>query len=173
MAFGAENIIWACYTAGWWHNQVLDGEGNKTEQYDKLKKVNAEIRTMADEFMKYRRVSTHFVGFEGHPDMAAVKQDAIESLSTGIFFDVKAEGGAPLVIGEMVNRGGDGSVALMVCAADDPHEKEPKEYNITFRAPDRCVRALGGNGYKTVVDLGGGLYAVTVISSEGVLITAR
>ncbi len=173
MAFGAENITWACYTAGWWHNQVLDAEGNKTEQYDKLKKINAEIRTMADEYMRYRRVSTHFVGFNGHPDMAAVKQDAIDALSTGIFFDVKADNGAPLVVGEMVNRNHDGSVALMVCAADDPHEEDPKEYNITFRAPDRCVRALGGNGYKTVTDLGDGVYALTVKSNEGVLITAR
>ncbi len=173
MAFGTENIIWACYTAGWWHNQVLDGEGNKTQQYDKLRKVNAEIRTLADEYMKYRRVSTHFVGFEGHPDMAAVKQEAIPSLSTGVFFDVKADNGAPLVVGEMVNRHADGSVALMVCAADDPHEPDPKEYQITFRAPDRCVRALGGDGYKTVTDLGNGVYAVAVKSNEGVLITAR
>lgn len=173
MAFGAENIIWACYTAGWWHNQVLDGEGNKTQQYDKLKKVNAEIRTLADEYMKYRRVSTHFVGFEGHPDMAAVQQEAVPSLSTGVFFDVKADNNAPLVVGEMVNRNADGSVALMVCAADDPHETDPKEYQITFRAPDRCVRALGGDGYKTVTELGGGVYAVAVKSNEGVLIMAR
>lgn len=173
MAFGAENIIWACYTAGWWHNQVLDGEGNKTQQYDKLKKINAEIRTLADEYMKYRRVSTHFVGFDGHPDMAAVQQEAVPSLSTGVFFDVKADNGAPLVVGEMVNRNADGSVALMVCAADDPHETDPKEYQITFRAPDRCVRALGGDGYKTVTELGDGVYAVAVKSNEGVLIMAR
>ncbi|MBP3570544.1 MAG: hypothetical protein J6M42_01165 [Clostridia bacterium] len=173
MAFGTENIIWACYTAGWWSNQVLDGEGNKTQQYDKLKKINAEIRTLADEYMKYRRVSTHFVGFDGHPDMAAVQQEAVASLSTGVFFDVKADNGAPLVVGEMVNRNADGSVALMVCAADDPHETDPKEYSITFRAPDRCVRALGGDGYKTVTELGGGVYAVAVKSNEGVLIMAR
>ena len=173
MAFGAENITWACYTAGWWSNQVLDGEGNKTQQYDKLKKINAEIRTLADEYMKYRRVSTHFVGFEGNPDMTAVKQEAIGSLSTGIFFDVKADNGAPLVVGEMVNRKGDGSVALMICAADDPRETDPKEYSIVFSAPDRNVRALGGNGPKTVTDLGGGKYAVAVKSNEGVLITAR
>lgn len=173
MAFGAENIIWACYTAGWWHNQVVDENGEKTQQYDKLKKINAEIRAMANEYMKYRRVSTHFVGFEGHPDMAAVKQEAIPSLSTGVFFDVKADNGAPLVIGEMVNRNADGSVALMICAADDPHETEPKEYNITFRAPDRCVRALGRDGYKVVTHLGDGIYAVAVKSNEGVLITAR
>ena len=173
MAFGAENITWACYTAGWWSNQVLDGEGNKTQQYDKLKTVNAEIRTMADEYMKYRRVSTHFVGFEGNDDMKQVKQKAISSLSTGVFFDVKADNGAPLVVGEMVNRRGDGSVALMICAADDPRETDPKEYCIVFSAPDRCIRALGGNGKKTVTDMGGGKYAVAVKSNEGVLITAR
>ena len=105
--------------------------------------------------------------------MAAVQQEAISSLSTGVFLDVKADNNAPLVVGEMVNREHDGSVALMVCAADDPYETDPKEYNITFRAPDRCVRAWGGSGYKTVTDLGDGVYAVSVRSNEGVLITAR
>ena len=173
MAFGAENIIWACYTAGWWHNQVLDAEGNKTPQYDKLKAVNSELRTMADEYMKYRRVATHFVGFEGHPHMAAVKQAAIPSLSTGVFFDVKAEGDQPLVVGEMVSRNADGSVALMICAADDPYETDPKEYRITFKAYDRRLRAWSGKGYKVIEDLGDGKYAVAVKSNEGVLITAR
>ena len=172
MAFGAENIIWACYTAGWWHNQVLDDQGNQTEQYGKLKRVNAQIRTIADEYMKYRRVSTHFVGFQGHPDMNCVQQKSIESLSTGVFFDVKSDNGAPILVGQMVSRTNDGSAALMICAADDPYEKEPKEYQVTFRAPDRCIRALGGEGYQTVTDLGG-VYAVTVRSNEGVLITAR
>ncbi len=172
MAFGAENIIWACYTAGWWHNQVLDDQGNQTEQYGKLKRVNAQIRTIADEYMKYRRVSTHFVGFQGHPDMNCVQQKSIESLSTGVFFDVKSDNGAPVLVGEMVSRTNDGSAALMICAADDPYEKEPKEYQVTFRAPNRCIRALGGEGYQTVTDLGG-VYAVTVRSNEGVLITAR
>ena len=172
MAFGAENIIWACYTAGWWHNQVLDDQGNQTEQYGKLKRVNAQIRTIADEYMKYRRVSTHFVGYQGHPDMNCVQQESIESLSTGVFFDVKSDNGAPILVGEMVSRTNDGSAALMICAADDPYEKEPKEYQVTFRAPNRCIRALGGDGYQTVTDLGG-VYAVTVRSNEGVLITAR
>ena len=173
MAFGTENITWGCYTAGWWHNEVLDKEGNKTQQYDKLKKVNAEIRTIGEEYMKYRRVSTHFVGFLGHPDMEAVEQKPVEALSTGIFLDVKAEGGQPLVVGEMVSRGGDGSVALMICAADDPHETAPKEYAVTFRAPGRSIRVLGGEGYKTVESREDGVYAVSVKSNEGILITAR
>lgn len=173
LAFGAENIIWACYTAGWWHNQVLDDRGRKTEQYEKLKKINAELRTLGETYMKYRCVSTHFLGFEGHPDLSAVKQSSIPSLSTGVFFDLKADNHAPLLVGEMVNRHADGSVALMICAADDPHETQPKTLNITFRAPHRAVRALGGTGYKTITDLGDGLLSVSLRSNEGVLITAR
>ena len=52
MAFGVQNIIWGCYTAGWWYNQVLDDKGNKTQQYDKLKTVNAEIHHLSIPYMK-------------------------------------------------------------------------------------------------------------------------
>ena len=174
MAFGAENIIWACYTAGWWHNQVLDKEGNKTEQYDKMKKVNAEIRTIAEEYMRYRRVSTHFVGFAGNSDMEKVNQKPIEALNTGVFFDVKADNGAPIVVGQMASRQADGANALMICAADDHHEKDPKSYNITFSVMEgKAVEAIGGCGKKPVTRLADGSYSVPVVSNEGVLITAR
>lgn len=173
MAFGAENIIWGCYTAGWWHNQVLDENGEKTEQYDKLKTVNAELHTLGEEYMKYRRVSTHFVGMKGIEDMEGVGQEAIDSLDTGVFTDFKADNGAPLLVGEMVSRHHDGSVALMVCAADDHHEEAPKSYHLTFRCDHRCVKALGGDGYLPVTKLENGYYSVPINSNQGVLITAR
>ena len=61
----------------------------------------------------------------------------------------------------------------MICAADDPYEKSPKEYAVTFRAPGRSIRVLGGEGYKTVESREDGVYAVSVKSNEGILITAR
>ena len=173
MAFGAENITWGCYTAGWWHHQVLDENGEKTEQYDKLKVMNAELRTLGEDYMKYRRVATHFVGMKGTEDMDGVGQEAIDSLNTGVFTDFKADNGAPLLVGEMVSRHQDGSVALMVCAADDHHEEDPKSYNLTFRCDNRCIRALGGEGYLPVTKLENGYYSVPINSNQGVLITAR
>ena len=171
MAFGARNITWACYTAGWWHNQVVDGNGEKTEQYEKLKKVNAEIKTIAEEYMKYRRVSTHFVGFSGTEWLEKVEQEPIDALSTGIFQNVRAEGGEAIVVGQMVSLNQDDKYALMICAADDPYEKSPKTYRIRFTC-DRAVRALGGNGKVAVEALGNGEYAVTVSSNEGLLLMA-
>jgi hypothetical protein len=58
LAYGASAVSWACYSAGWWHNQVLDSEGNKTQQYEKLKKVNHKLRFLAEECVKYQWMST-------------------------------------------------------------------------------------------------------------------
>lgn len=44
MAFGGESVAWACWTKGWWNNLVLTTDGEKTEQYEKLKKVNGELK---------------------------------------------------------------------------------------------------------------------------------
>ncbi len=174
MAFGAECIMWACYTAGWWYNQVLDGEGNKTEQYEKMKTVNRELRTLGEDYMRFYNVSTHFVGFAGHPDMEAVKAQSIPALNTGVFFDLHAEGGAPLVVGQMASRSRDGAVALMICAADDPYDKNPAKDRIVFRvANGKAVHAVGGRGRLPLVRESDGRYAVEIASNEGVLIIAE
>ena len=173
MAFGAENITWACYTAGWWHNQVLDDKGEKTEQYDKLKKINAEIRVLADEYMKYRRVSTHFVGFEGSEWMKAVGQAPIAALNTGVFADVCAVNGEELLVGQMVSRKDTENFALFICGADDPMDAEPKTYTVTFRADDREVKAISNEGELPLVKQADGSYTFEMKSNGGVLITAK
>lgn len=61
MAYGATAITWACYSAGWWYNHVLDADGNKTEQYEKLKSVNHTILSLASEYLRYRWVDTEQV----------------------------------------------------------------------------------------------------------------
>ncbi len=174
MAFGAENITWACYTAGWWHNQVVDEHGEKTEQYDKLKKVNAEIRTLADDYMKYRTTSTHFVGFaDDSPWLAKVNQKPTASLNTGIFEDVRAENGEELVIGQMVSRENPAEYALFLCAADDPTDVSGKTYNVVFRADEREVRALSNEGEIPVVKRADGRCSIEMKSCGGVLLTAK
>ena len=37
--------------------EVLDDKGNKTQQYDKLKTVNAELHALSDEYMRFRNAS--------------------------------------------------------------------------------------------------------------------
>ena len=173
MAFGAENIIWGCYTAGWWYNQVLDEKGEKTEQYDKLKKINAELHTMGDEYMRYRRVSTHFVGFQGDKVLSKVNQDPIASLSTGIFADVREEAGGNLLVGQMVSRAGDGSYALMICNAADPMDAAPSMGWVHFRADHRKVRVINGAGEIIPERQDDGSYRFPLASCAGALVIAK
>lgn len=167
MAFGAENIIWACYTAGWWHNQVLDDKGEKTEQYDKLKKINAEIRSIADAYMSYRRTSTHFIAFDNVEGFEKVGQPSERSLSTGVFRDITSD--KPTVIGQMASRNTDGKVALFVFAASDPEGDDPSKTTISFNSL-REVKVTGtGNA---VVAKVGDTYKVTIDSNAACLIEA-
>jgi len=171
MAFGAENIIWACYTEGWWHNQVVDKEGNKTQQYDKLKKVNAELHYLGDPYMKYKHVSTAFVGFDGTEWLKNVNQKSVRGFNGGAFSGVSAVGDQPLVVGHMVARDGGRGEALFVCLADDPYDEDTKTQTVVFRTDGRKAKATGGKGnVKLKWNRKGGFYTMKMKSNEGVLI---
>lgn len=171
LAFGAENIIWACYTAGWWHNQVLDKQGNKTEQYDKLKTVNQELHAIAPEYMRFRNTATHFVGFEkGDKYMAAVQDTMpVKELSTGVFQNVKAINGEPLIIGQMTERKGY-SQALMIYAADSPDASAVKDVTVSFKCSDRHKVRVVNAPLTLNAD---GTYSVTIRSCSGALVIAE
>lgn len=171
LAFGAENITWACYTAGWWDNQVVDKNGEKTQQYDKLKKVNAELHSIGKEYMKYISRSTTFVGFDGTKMLEGTGEKSLKKYSDGIFTDLSA--GCPLVVGEMDARDGGSGKALFVCVADDPFDKAPKKYTLRFKAPGREISVRGGEGYLPVRRDAEGWCECVVSSCQGVLIEAE
>ena len=168
LAFGAFNLSWACYTAGWWNNQVVDGDGNKTEQYEKLKTVNAEIHTLAERYMKYRNVETACVGFEGTDFLEGSLLESRPDLEFGRLSDLSA--GCPLLVGEMTARGGGRGKALFICVADDPYNEHPQEHTLRFKVKGRKVKAWGGDGPVEVTSTGGGFYEIPLVSNQGLLI---
>ena len=172
MAFGAENILWGCYTAGWWYNNVLDKKGNKTEQYDKLRRINAEIHLLGPSYMKYRRVRTDFVSFEGTEWLKGVRQASVPSLSNGIFTDLHTDDRSPLVVGTMLSRSGNGDNAVFVCAADDPYDEHPVHHSLSFNAEGRHIKAQGTLGEIPVVRNDDGTYTLDLPSNQAVLIEA-
>lgn len=172
MAFGAETVLWSCYSPGWWENNVLDETGGKTEQYEKLKQVNAELHALAEPYMRYRRESTHFVGFDGTPWLEGVGQSSEPEFQNDFFENVRAGDGRPLLIGDLAPcaLGEDGRRALFVCACDDPYDQNPTATRVLFRVTDGNVRAFVGDGERPVARLGEGLFAVEIASNEGILI---
>lgn len=159
LAFGAENIFWACYTAGWWNNQVLDENGDKTAQYDKLRRVNAELHSLGQTYMRYRCVGTHVV--------------EAEPMNIGPFRNVHAVGGARLIVGEMVPRDGWGPGALMICAANDPMDEHPGSVQIRFSTVCEMAHAVRGGGMTVMSRDEDEVYSVTIGSCGGIMLIAE
>ena len=175
LAFGAEVITWACYTKGWWYNQVLDGEGKKTAQYEKMKTVNRELKGLGEQYMKYRNTATHFVGVTGDSDfMSEINQAPEESFSNGYFINLRADDEGALLVGEMTARVNNDKKALFVVAAEDWRGENIKERNIVFGCDARCVLATGKDG-KLPIDYNPETkeYSVKIKSCEAVLIEAK
>ena len=174
LAFGAEVVTWACWTKGWWEDNVVDTNGLKTAQYDRLKTVNAELHRLGPWYMRFRRLYTDLVGFDDGPDgLRRVGQSAVPFSNGVAFRDVKATDGAPIAVGQMVARDGGNARAIYVVACDDPHDRGEKSHVVSFRADGWSVRALDGEGKVEVVQNADGTLAVPVKSSHGVLVVAK
>lgn len=172
LSFGATRITWGCWSRGWWDNNVLDEDGRQTGQYAKLKEVNSGLKRIEQEYMRFRNVGTHFVGFvaEAHhaPNMP---MDQINALSVGSFSDVRASNGASILVGEMIARDGSRANALYITAADDPLDEHNAIFNILFKA--RNIQAFGSKGKIEMRNLQDGSCAVPISSCEGVLLVAN
>lgn len=127
LAYGSRSVAWACYSPGWWHNCVLDKNGAKTEQYEKLKTVNAELRRLADKYMTYTHVKTEICkSGKSHVDELGVKIDAECELLTGQFLD---KNGSPALLCVPLDSG----KRLSVSQSDSPKKR------IYIHKPDETV----------------------------------
>ena len=174
MAFGAEVIIWACYCAGWWYNHVLDKQGNKTPQYEKLKTVNAEVHALSDEYMKYTHAETYFVGDFSEEEVRKTDKSVMCELNTDRFKELKVTPGHKLIVGlrrydHSVGEKKEVKEALMICSADDPYDKQSTVGRISFCAKGK-VRALGRSDMQPLIQNEDGSYSLEIRPNEGILI---
>ena len=174
MAFGAVEITWACWTMGWWENVVMTTNGVLTAQYPKLKTVNAEIRTLAEHYMKLRNVATHFVGFEDlGGELAKYGIVPADRADADGFSGICAADGSDLVVGEMVPRKEDDSIrAILVFGADDCGDAKRKSHTVRFDAKGR-IRAFGPNGRIDVKQSSGGHCSFELADNSAALIILK
>lgn len=134
LAFGAEVITWACYGKGWWTNNVLTAKGEKTEQYEKLKKVNSELHAIGPAYMRFKNVATHFVGFPQTNGLDRIGVRFVGSFGNEVLSGLRTAENTPLLAGEMVARNkGDSARAFLVVASGDPMDVSPCERNVLFK----------------------------------------
>ena len=171
MAFGAVNLTWACWTLGWWDNNVMETNGTLTCQYQKLKTVNLEVRRIAVPYMKMRNVATHFVGFKGEADaLAKYGITPVERLDVPGFAGIAAIDGSSLVVGEMASRAQGGAAkGVFVYAADDCADEKRAEHVVEFSA-DGPVTAFGPDGSLEVAGYGRGRWHLTLADNSCALV---
>lgn len=184
MAFGAEVIFWGCYMQGWYGYMPLSSSGEKQEVYYSLKEVNTDIRRLADDYMKFRRVETWCVGFGTTNWLTAADETAYttvhiaDSFDWGDFADVHAEDGGPILAAALESRSGDGEKALFVMAADDPNALAQRRRRVLIdisAAEDadgqmRVFRVAGSSAAIAPEVAGNGVIALSLKSNEAALI---
>ena len=157
LAYGAKAINWACWCGGgmgvdengkerwfggWWEKNVLDENGEKTAQYDRLKEVNFELKRFWEHLRPYRRVDTRLVGFSSAPDFQSyplLKPE--ERLDLG-FVKELCGNGADLAVGVFVKDGSPSQRALLVANASDYKDLAPFTSKISFRSDCRGVKVF-------------------------------
>lgn len=174
MAYGAEVISWACWMPGWWTNNVYTVSGEKTAQYERLRKVNAELHRFGPKYMSFRSTATHFVGFPGDCGLDALGVPMPAVLETGYFSGVETLERTPLVVGEMVPRGRDnGMRALFIVASGDPFDYAPAKRTVLFRpAEGYRARIQGVDGEITPTIEADGTYAFELEENAAALVIA-
>jgi len=174
IAFGCESIHWANYLQGWWTNNMHQASGERTEMYDKVRQMNAEIRRFEPSFWPYRSFQTELVGFSA--DRAALaKYDIVpqEDYSDGYFRQVRATDGSRLVVGGMTPKDkANHSRAVFVFGADDIADTERKSHDVSFQAFGQ-IRAVGPNGAVKLVSLGDNRYSFKLQDNDCVLLVVN
>lgn len=175
MAFGADTITWACYTKGWWVNNVVNPDGTKNVEYDRLRVVNGELHRLGGEFMRFRSVATHFVGFPAEERLDTIGVRVLRELDAAGFGGVRADDGAALLVGEMAARDASSPErAIFVMAADDMYDRHPARRVVRFRTARGDVRAFGPGGLVPLAKgAAEGEWTFTVDSSSAVLVVVR
>ena len=144
LCHGATTVNWACWTAGWWENNVLDGNGVKTEQYEKLKKVNAELKALSPVYMGYRNAGTCLVGFENEPSLECFPElKAEKSVDAGPLRGLCSDG--DLIVGCMTAKYDGCKTAYMVLNASDPYDENPGANRVCFSTRGK-IAVYGGQG---------------------------
>ena len=171
LAYGAEYISWACWTRGWWTNNVLDLQGNKTEQFEKLKRINTELLAFGEIYNKYRWKETHLIGFENEPSFAPFDGLKTETeVSIGVFENIRAEGTKGLSVGYMTGTDGD---ALCFCNADDYMDSAKSCAEISFYVEGENVSLHSCESSCVLTRGKDGRYSFRLENCHGAIITVN
>ena len=175
MCFGVTSMIWGCWTPGWWYNNILDSEGNKTEQYEKLKEVNDETNILSPVIIKYNSIDNCIIG-QKHPDVHAFYVHDDNTIDQDVFVDVsmaKLTDGTVLC-GYFEKKIGDGSAMMFVNITDpDCETKESSQVFFKISDSEAVVTEHTAHGSFILTPDADGLYSIQIENAEYSFVTVE
>ena len=184
LAFGVQEISWACWTPGWWHNNVYEN-GQYTEQYDKLKTVNTELGYLAPVYMRYKCIDTEFISTT-HSRTISQKKPSIDWMfkknSDGVLeqstlTDIETSSDSSILLGAFEKRLGNGNAFMFTNVTDFHCKEDSKTVDswVRFKTNNKNVQltAYTHNCAYVLTPDENGVYLIYIPNGEGVFVTAE
>lgn len=175
LAFGSSVINWACWNPGWFYNNIVDSNGVRTEQYEKVKLVNEEIATLSPVYMKYAYKDACILG-ERVQDCSLFYKNNDNSVDNGVItaLQVPERSKNSVLCGYFEKRQGEGSALMIVNVTDEYCETEESTF-VKFRVENEnaTVTAYTTDGCRVLVPDAEGYYRVETVNAEYVFVTVE
>lgn len=190
MVFGVKAINWACWNAGWWHpnNQVVDSQGNFTQQYEKLQTINHEIKTMSPIYMRYTSkdasIESIFQTYMLFNQDNFIFKHMDNVLEQNVITDITTTKSSTLIVGYFEKNIGEGTAFMFSNATDNycgeeyggqEFYGECQDAKVTFKLSDpkaELTAYIKDTAYKLYPDENG-VYSISVPNGEGIFVTVN
>ncbi len=179
MAFGYKSVSWFLWQSDDWISVYHKGE--RTEQYEKLVEVNAELKALEPIFMRY---TTSNIGYlankavkgemsdEMYDVVSRLRQTGMKKIDKSVVTDFKVEGSDVIQVGQFTKNAGEGTALMLLNITDFTYETKTTA-TVTFRAVDTAsVITAYVKGVPTVLDPDeNGVYTVEVSGADALFLT--
>ncbi len=179
LTFGAKELSWACWNAGWFNFHVADAEGNLTEVYDHVKKVNEEIHTVSPIYSRYHDVISGYLGqnirnqaLDTKSSGNLVQRFDVERISNCSVSEVYTDNDCMVAVGYFEKNIGDGS-ALMFTNMSNIYCTDESPAPVFFKVKDvnSKISAYVNGEAVLINNLGNGLYSYTLENASNLFVT--
>ncbi|MBQ4065425.1 MAG: hypothetical protein IJD10_04935 [Clostridia bacterium] len=179
MAFGYKSVSWFLWKSDDWTSVYYQGE--RTEQYEKLVAVNAELKALEPIFMRYTTSGAGYlfnkpvkgeVSNEMYDMLTKLRQTGMKDVDKSVVTNFTVEGNEIVQVGQFKKNVGEGTALMLLNITDYTYEnKTTAKVAFTTVDPATLVTAYV-KGIPTVLDPDeNGVYSLDLDGAEAVFLT--
>lgn len=162
LAFGAKAVVHATYLGGWWDHtaNMIDDNGNRTENYYSVQKINSEVEVFSDIYGGYKWNGCYLTN--GHL-AEGTESGYLDSKPDEISCNVKTE--SPVLTGCFESES-DSSKAYVFVNMNNTADDESARINVAFDDAEKITVYRKG----VITELDGNSLDITLDNEEGIFV---